>query len=493
MATATKLTARKVVEALGSLLEDGSEEVHLSNIVRHDGPGIQIPEDMELDDAINILQRKRDEENETRSISSTIPAFPYDGAHALAIAMEEMFGYVVSARCGLCNRNHNENMKLAVDAKGTTVDVPWGAFHVPGIDGTVSTGYARDGKRFIFRIQAEVKGKHVAKVNELIERTKEVVRTRSIYKGKAISVKFTDDEGQTLSIPDIKFVDVSEATEPIFSLALEDKLRHDVLSYVTHSERVRPLNGGTLKRGVLLAGPYGTGKTLTAAWIARKATENGFTFIYVEKPSEYYLAHLLARAYQPAILFAEDVESIAGHGRTTEVNQLLNVLDGADSKRFDIITVFTTNHGPDISKAMFRPGRIDIVMVVDAPDAEAAVRLAAHYAGGLIVEGEDFSQAGERLANKIPATIKEAVARARIRAVTRDGDPNARINNNDLVFAAESIENERHAFDAPTEGATEAFGKRVATVVFEESSRLMNETTGASSNHRTPALPGSRR
>lgn len=470
----TNSRARQMVAAMSKALDESENEVHIADVVRHKGPGILIPEDMELNDGIDILTRKRDEEEEMTSVRAIIPAFPYDGAHALKLALEELFGYVVSKRC-ICGRNHNTQMEIVVDAAGNMVTVPWGDFEVPGITGHLSTGVTREGKHLVFMLYGQIKGKHKPKFDAIVTRTKLLVSERSIYKGKALSVQFTDDDGDALAIPEIKFLDVSQAQTPIYSADLEEQYRNDVLAYITHADLVRPLNGGTLKRGVLFAGPYGTGKTLAATHIARVATDHHWTYIYVSNPTEFHDAHMLARAYQPAVVFVEDVDKIAGVERTSEVDKLLNTLDGADTKRLDIMVIFTTNHGDRVTQAMYRPGRVDFLFRAQPPDAEAAIRIAIEYARGRITGSfEDFQEAGEALKGNIPATIKEAVARAQIRAVTRTNDPEASITNTDLVSAARSIEAERATYQSVDESDVTKLGRDVGYRVLTAASEMLN-------------------
>ena len=477
MASTNERKAREMMKMMAKLAVDGDETVHLADVVRHDGPGIQIPADLELDTAINILSRKRDEEEEETYVSATIPAFPYDGAHALKLAMEELFGYVVSKRC-LCGRNHNVQIEVVTDAAGTMVTVPWGQFEVPNIEGHLETGYTWEGKRLVFQIQGNIKGKSKPKFDTLVKLTQRYAIERSIYRNKAFSVRFRDEDGCTKPIPEIKFLDVARAQEPIYTASLEEQLRNDVLAYITHSDLVRPLNGGVLKRGVLFAGPYGTGKTLAATWIARQAVEHDWTYIYVTDPNDFYEAHMLARAYQPAVVFVEDVDKIAGVERTQEVDRLLNCLDGADTKKLDVMVVFTTNYGERITQAMYRPGRIDFLFRATPPDADAARRLVWSYADGRI-DGTiaDLQEAGNRLAGKIPATIKEAVARAQVRAVVRSGNQDALISNEDLVRAAESIEAERTTYEANDPSDVEKLGRRFGASVLRETADLLGNHT----------------
>lgn len=450
-------------------------KTHIAEIVRYDGAGIQLPKGMTLETAADLLTRQARVENEIRPVSAEVPAFPYDGAYALTKAINEVFGFsFADNKKDFFGNNSNSDMKLIIDHQGTTVTIPWGRFQVPGIEGHIHTGAKWAGDTVIFTINGEIRGKSVPAFDLLVEKTKEYVRKESIYRGKVLNAKFTDDTyGETLPVPELRFVDVGTANRPIYSRALEEKLDMDVMSYITSSELARHFNGGTLKRGMLLNGVFGSGKTMLASWIAKVATDHGWTFIYCDKAGDFKKAHLMARAYQPAVIFVEDVENIAGHDRTKEVNDLLNVLDGADTKHLDIFSIFTTNHVEKITEAMFRPGRIDVRMSTTPPDAEAAIRLAHHYAEGNCAD-EDFGAAGDRLSGMIPATIKEAVARARMRASIRSGSISSPISCNDLVMAALSIENERQVEGRVTESELVKAGLAIAKTTTAQLARAIS-------------------
>jgi len=125
-----------------------------------------------------------------------------------------------------------------------------------------------------------------------------------------------------------------------------------------------------------------------------------------------------AQMYGPAVIFAEDIDEVLGtNARTQQVNEVLNTIDGVDSKAHEVMVVLTTNHVENINRAMLRPGRLDDVITIRPPDASAAIRLVKQYGGALIDPSEDFTGAGARLDGMIPAVIREVVERAKLGAV----------------------------------------------------------------------------
>jgi SpoVK/Ycf46/Vps4 family AAA+-type ATPase len=70
-----------------------------------------------------------------------------------------------------------------------------------------------------------------------------------------------------------------------------------------------------------------------------------------------------------------------------------------------------------VHQAAVRPGRIDAIIHVQRPDAEAAIRLIRLYAGDKLPPTEDLTRVGEELAGNIPAVIRECVERSKLYAI----------------------------------------------------------------------------
>jgi transitional endoplasmic reticulum ATPase len=176
------------------------------------------------------------------------------------------------------------------------------------------------------------------------------------------------------------------------------------------------LNKIPVKRGVLLGGVYGTGKTMAAAVASKLAVEAGITYVYVPRADELRNALEFAKQYQsPAcVVFCEDIDRALAGERSVQMDDILNTLDGIDAKTGNVIVVLTTNAMEQINPAMLRPGRLDAVIEVPPPDGEAVTRLLRSYGKGVISEKEDLTAVGEVLSGHIPAVIAEVVKRAKL-------------------------------------------------------------------------------
>jgi hypothetical protein len=117
------------------------------------------------------------------------------------------------------------------------------------------------------------------------------------------------------------------------------------------------------KRTYLFIGTYGTGKTETAMRVGNFASQNNTTFIYVPNPEDFKGVLKKASDFEKVVIFVEDVDKLAeGQDRTEEINDMLNLLDGVETKNKNIKIIFTTNHEEEINAAMRRPGRIDMIL-----------------------------------------------------------------------------------------------------------------------------------
>src|SRR5690606_20126549 len=132
------------------------------------------------------------------------------------------------------------------------------------------------------------------------------------------------------------------------------------------------------------------------------AVQNGITYLYVPRADELKDAIEFAKLYQnPAsVVFCEDIDRVTKGERSVAMDDILNIIDGIDTKTANIMVVLTTNHMDNINPAMLRPGRLDAVIPVTPPDAKAVERLIRVYAKGAVRADEDLAHVGATLAGR---------------------------------------------------------------------------------------------
>lgn len=421
------------------------ETVHVVNIVEHDGP-LALPKGMKVEDGIKVLQRELEYRNETVGINAQIPGFLPDVLHAFFMACKEKFGWVSNKPTpGFFGPNPPVMITIQTSLD-THVEVPWGGYELPGVEGLIQTSVTRKDGRLIFTIAGEVKRRDEGTVLQIVEATKKYLLEKSIFKSQAFRITFRDADGNIKQVPEPVFIDINRhlKDELVFSPDVDAAIRTNIFVPLVHTDLVRDL-GVPIKRGVLLYGKYGTGKSMTSTVAADLATANGWTFLLAERPDELADILRLARQYAPAVVFCEDIDRVMSGERSLSMDEILNIVDGVESKSAEIMIVLTTNHVDDINQAMLRPGRLDAVIEVKPPDAQAIERLLRQYSNGLIDDSEDISEAARILDGEIPATIKEVIVRSKLAAIDRD--PTTRfgpgsVTGPDLITAALSMRNQ---------------------------------------------------
>lgn len=143
-------------------------------------------------------------------------------------------------------------------------------------------------------------------------------------------------------------------------------------------------------RGILLWGDPGNGKTLIAKAIAHEVNAH---FIPVSGPdilnknfgqSEQNLRDIFeeARRFQPAIIFIDELDSIAqtrlsgesAKWYATLVNQLMSLMDGISE--FGNVTILASTNRPDLlDAALLRPGRFDYKLEIKKPNLPGCKRV----------------------------------------------------------------------------------------------------------------------
>jgi len=417
--------------------------------VVYNGKQIILPSGMDIPTAIGWLKKKHVQENTEVAISEEIDALPYDGALAFAKAIARTYGFSqpIPTPGFWGSKNPPEFIAIPI-SHNQTVQVPWGRMEIPTISGYVETGVNRRGNSWYFQISGTTLLKHKEEIAALARLTRQIVREESIYRAKAIRVAFLqsqpDRSGKLqdvlVEMPEPSFMDLSgvRPEELVFAKDTGRLIQYALFTPIEHTESCRSAKV-PLKRGVLLSGPYGCGKTLTANVTAKKAVENGWTFVYLSSVRELAQAIAFAQRFQPCIVFAEDIDTVLEH-RDDAVNAILNTIDGVDTKHNELIVVLTTNHVERIHPAMLRPGRLDAVVNIEPPDSQAVEHLIYQYGRGLVTPEADLTMVGQKLAGNLPAMIRECVERAKLAAIshTNPGDPLILLGS-DLEIAADTM------------------------------------------------------
>jgi transitional endoplasmic reticulum ATPase len=327
------------------------------------------------------------------------------------------------------------------------VAVPWGRVVLPGIEGYLNTSYTEMADhRLQFVIAGVVKRKHLEHVAKIIKETEQQLIDHSVLRGKAFSLRLTDDDGDRVHMPEPKFwkIDRQVVKDLVFNQDVQDAIDVNIFAPIKNRELARSL-GVPPRRGILLSGNFGVGKSMTATAVADVATTHGWTFIICENANEFSHMLAIARDYQPAVLFCEDIDRVLAGERNISMDGILNSVDSVASKHHELMVILTTNNVNAITRAMLRPGRLDAIIEVTAPNAKSAAQLMLTYGRGLIDEEADLTEAARLMDGVIPAVIQEVVERAKLAAIARGikaFEPGV-VTPEDLVRSARGMTNQQ--------------------------------------------------
>jgi hypothetical protein len=275
-------------------------------------------------------------------------------------------------------------------------------------------------------VTVEIIANHTATAERLGHRLRELALEHNVYRGQVVSFG-RSMFGERGSLLRFRERPTMSREELILSAATFDDLRRQVIGVARNSTRLRAA-GQHLKRGILLYGPPGVGKTHSVRYLISELVGTTVVELTGETLHGIREACSVARALQPAIIVVEDVDLIAEErshygGETPLLFTLLNEMDGLDEDA-DVVFLLTTNRADLLEPALAaRPGRVDQAVHIELPDREARRRLVELYRGTLDVDLGRLDSVLDRTDGVTASFLKELLRRAAVVAADREDQP----------------------------------------------------------------------
>jgi hypothetical protein len=275
------------------------------------------------------------------------------------------------------------------------------------------------------QVGIQVMARNREAAENLLASVRTAMRKRNVYRGHVLSLADTRMGGIEVKfhrLPTIRRENI------ILPNGLLERVERQTVRFSELSEKLRAA-GRHLKRGILLHGAPGTGKTLTAMYVAQAIQNRTVLLLTGRGQGMIEQSCALARALQPSIIILEDVDLVAEE-RTRPgaacaaplLFELLNEMDGlADDA--DVLFLLTTNR-PDILEPALaaRPGRVDQAVEIPLPDAQCRRRLFMLYAEKLTLGTVSWDSFVQRTDGASAAFIREMMRKAALFAADESSD-----------------------------------------------------------------------
>lgn len=375
---------------------------------------------MSYADILNYIENEIAQSKKMSTFRYNIRCWKSDGAYQLNRAITEVFGVAKTKQDSQPSGGESpiETLDIVL-ADGTRTKVPYGVIDMSdlGEGSSISIGYNLD--THCMEIKGKCQYKFQSLMDDIIARTKFLLATESIYKNQVLEITDIND-------PKIMRLDGIDKQLMILSHKTEFELQ-PLRSRILFPEKCLK-KGIPLKYGCLLEGKYGTGKTLLAFKLAKDAVDNNWAFIYLKEPKALAevlrMCQVIDRSGHGVIVFCEDVDQVTRGNRDAQLQDILNTLDGGDTKDLNVITLFTTNHIELIEPTFLRGKRIGSIITLDCLDKDTAERfIKASFTEkeGYVLDG-DFTEVYEYIekAQIAPAFMAEIVESTKSKLIFSD-------------------------------------------------------------------------
>jgi DNA polymerase III delta prime subunit len=239
-----------------------------------------------------------------------------------------------------------------------------------------------------------------------------LIRAHDVFRGQVLSFSASEHHGNEL----VTFLPrpVIAAQEVVLPEGVLENIERHVIGVAEWSRELLDA-GQHLKRGLLLHGPPGTGKTHTIRFLTGRLTSS--TIILLTGRSIRFIdqAAALARRLQPSMVVLEDVDLVATDRDLAQdgnplLFSLLDAMDGVGADA-DVTFALTTNRADILETALAdRPGRVDLAIEIPRPDARCRLRLLRVYARDLAVDA-DLDEVAAGSEGVTASFIKELIRR----------------------------------------------------------------------------------
>jgi len=288
-------------------------------------------------------------------------------------------------------------------------------------------------------LELEVMSPAAEGAEEFVAELRRRMGEHNVYRGKMLELEAENYGGVSvrfLARPATRREDIVLAGE------LLDVIDLNTIEFARVRDRLVQA-GMHLRRGLLLHGPPGNGKTLTAGYLAAQLADRTVVLLTGGALGLIGTACTMARELQPALVILEDIDLVAGErtmmgmGATSLLFELLNQMDGIGEDA-DVIFLMTTNRADLLEPALAaRPGRVDQAVELPLPDAGERRRLLDLFCRRIDASLSRRDDLVARTEGASAAFIRELVRKATLLAAV---DSRTTVGDDDFEGALQALD-----------------------------------------------------
>ena len=292
----------------------------------------------------------------------------------------------------------------------------------------------------ILKIDCTTNKNGVGVYESFLNDVKQWMNDNNYYRGQKIGA-----DGRFLNVSKYNWDDI------VLDPEVKDSVFGDVVGFLNHAELYR-VNGLPFKRGLILYGKPGCGKTLLGKVVANQVASSFIWVTAAQASSAEFIKELftLAREVAPTVLFFEDVDMYTvdrGYGAfNAKVGELLAQMDGMEENN-GLVVVATTNRLDVIEKALAeRPSRFDRRYCLDSMSLETTKLMVSKKLDNANLVDVSLDEIAAMVRGLNGCFIQEVVISAKRKAISRGNVDGNGVVNLDKDILQESASEVADAF-----------------------------------------------
>lgn len=254
--------------------------------------------------------------------------------------------------------------------------------------------------------------------------------TKAVKKYNQYKDQVFDNNGGFIELPNVSFKDI------FLPEKIRKEVKQNIIDYIDPVKlEIKRKNGLPTKRGIIMVGEPGTGKTFLSRVLAKTLKTTFMVVTAVRGENDLQDIFEFAELFDRIIILFEDIDIYSGDRHQGDVvSCLLNKLDGLEVNNH-LVVLCTTNDLESLDDALKdRPGRFDRILHFDPPNKTLKIEMLKGFCKDKNFEGVDF----ENVVKDIPVEYTGAYLKELYITATTEAIENNNVDSKGIaIFTTE--------------------------------------------------------